>query len=396
MKKAGAVLAGLIVLVILCIAVFYNSNSSSKQKIKNSQKEVYGSIEATEVDVNVKIPGKVGNILVDEGDIVKAGDIIAEFEAENIKAKVKQAEAIYNAADSKNRQAKIAYEAQMKQSAAVVKQAESALAAANSQLKKVKGGARPQQIAQAGLLVEQAKNGYEYSKITYERMEQLAKQNLIAQQKMDGAKTEMEVAKSKYKTAKEQYNLVKEGAQKEDIESATALVGQAQAALALANAAKLQVELRKQDIDASKAQMEQARGAIEEAQSYMNDSRVTSPVSGVISMRSVDKGELVSTGMPIVSITDLKTMWLNVKISENSISQFNYGDSINVKIPGMKDKIYKGKITYIAVKPSYATEKATPEKGDKDIVYFAVKIKVENSNMKLKPGMTGAIIIEKE
>ena len=172
----------------------------------------------------------------------------------------------------------------MKQSAAVVKQAESALAAANSQLKKVKGGARPQQIAQAGLLVEQAKNGYEYSKITYERMEQLAKQNLIAQQKMDGARTEMEVAKSKYETAKQQYNLVKEGAQKEDIESANALVGQAQAALALANAAKLQVELRKQDIDASKAQMEQARGAVEEAQSYMNDSRVTAPVSGVISM----------------------------------------------------------------------------------------------------------------
>ena len=205
-------------MVVICIVVFYNSNSSSRQKIKNSQKEVYGSIEATEVDVNVKVPGKVGNILVDEGDMVKAGDVIAEFEAENIKAKVKQAEALYNAADSKNKQAKIAYEAQMKQSAAVVKQAESALAAANSQLKKVKGGARPQQIAQAGLLVEQAKNGHEYSKITYERMEQLAKQNLIAQQKMDGAKTEMVVAKSKYETAKEQYNLVKEGAQKEDIQ----------------------------------------------------------------------------------------------------------------------------------------------------------------------------------
>lgn len=396
MNKGKIILTIVIAAFIAAAALFYFSNRTSKLKNERALHEIFGSIEATEVDVNVKVPGKVADIAVEEGDFVREGERIATFEAENIKAKVKQAEAVYEAAVSKNRQAKVAYDAQAKQSEAVVKQAESALNAAKSQLKKVKGGARPQQLAQAGLLVEQAKNGYEYAKISYERLEQLAKENLVAQQKIDGAKTEMEVAKAKYETAVEQYNLVKEGAQQEDIDSASAVVGQAQAALAVANAAKLQIDLRKQDIEASKAQMEQAKGAVEEAKSYLNDSTVTAPVSGVVSMRSVDKGELVSTGMPIVTITNLKEIWLNIKVSENEISQFNYGEFVNVKISGLKGKIYKGKVTYIAAKPSYAVEKATPEKGSVDIVYFGVKIKLINEDLKLKPGMTGSIIIERE
>ena len=95
--------------------------------------------------------------------------------------------------------------------------------------------------------------------------------------------------------------------------------------------------------------------------------------------------------MPVVTISDIKNMWLNLKISENDISKFQYGKEIIVMIPAMGNKEYKGKISYIASKPSFAVEKATPEKGERDVVYFLVKVKIDNSDEKLKPGMTGAV-----
>lgn len=391
MKKASYILIVVIVLFALVTILFFKSNNKNAVKLRVDYPIIFGSFEAEENDVNVKVPGKVADIYVSEGDEVKAGDKIAVFEAENIKAKVEQARAVYSAAKDKNKQAKIAYEAQIKQSNATILQANSALEAANAQLSKVKAGARPQQLTQASLLVEQAKAAYELSKSNYERMEQLAKQNLIAQQKMDFAKTDMDVSKAKYDSAVEQFNLVKEGAQKEDIEAATAVTNQANGAVALANAAKMQIELRKQDIEASKAQMMQAEAAVKEAESYLNDSTIIAPISGIITSKNVDKGELVSTGMPVVTISDIKNMWLNLKISENDISKFQYGKEIMVMIPAMGNKEYKGKISYIASKPSFAVEKATPEKGERDVVYFLVKVKIDNSDEKLKPGMTGAV-----
>ncbi len=391
MKKASYILIVVIVLFAVVTILFFKSNNKNAVKLRVDYPIIFGSFEAEENDVNVKVPGKVADIYVSEGDEVKAGDKIAVFEAENIKAKVEQARAVYSAAKDKNKQAKIAYEAQIKQSNATILQANSALEAANAQLSKVKAGARPQQLTQASLLVEQAKAAYELSKSNYERMEQLAKQNLIAQQKMDFAKTDMDVSKAKYDSAVEQLNLVKEGAQKEDIEAATAVRNLANGAVALANAAKMQIELRKQDIEASKAQMMQAEAAVKEAESYLNDSTIIAPISGIITSKNVDKGELVSTGMPVVTISDIKNMWLNLKISENDISKFQYGKEIMVMIPAMGNKEYKGKISYIASKPSFAVEKATPEKGERDVVYFLVKVKIDNSDEKLKPGMTGAI-----
>lgn len=391
MKKASYILIVVIVLFALVTILFFKSNNKNAVKLRVDYPIIFGSFEAEENDVNVKVPGKVADIYVSEGDEVKAGDKIAVFEAENIKAKVEQARAVYSAAKDKNKQAKIAYEAQIKQSNATILQANSALEAANAQLSKVKAGARPQQLTQASLLVEQAKAAYELSKSNYERMEQLAKQNLIAQQKMDFAKTDMDVSKAKYDSAVEQFNLVKEGAQKEDIEAATAVKNLANGAVALANAAKMQIELRKQDIEASKAQMMQAEAAVKEAESYLNDSTIIAPISGIITSKNVDKGEIVSTGMPVVTISDIKNMWLNLKISENDISKFQYGKEIIVMIPAMGNKEYKGKISYIASKPSFAVEKATPEKGERDVVYFLVKVKIDNSDEKLKPGMTGAV-----
>ena len=108
MKKASYILIVVIVLFAVVTILFFKSNNKNAVKLRVDYPIIFGSFEAEENDVNVKVPGKVADIYVSEGDEVKAGDKIAVFEAENIKAKVEQARAVYSAAKDKNKQAKIA------------------------------------------------------------------------------------------------------------------------------------------------------------------------------------------------------------------------------------------------------------------------------------------------
>lgn len=393
MKRKGIVF--LIIFLIAGIFAFtlMKNDSERTQKIKDDG-IISGVLETDEVDINVKVAGKILEIKVDEGDNVKKGDIIATVEAENIEAKLEQAKALVGIAQTRVKQAEIAYNAAKEQSDAQILQANGAYSAAQAQLKKAQKGARPQQLQQAQELVTQAKEGYEYAKVSYDRIQTLFKEGAISQQKLDGAKAEYEVAKSKYNTAKEQYNLVKEGAQKEDISAAEALVSQAEGMVNLAGVTKLSINARAQDVIAAKEQLLQAQGGVNEILSYLNDSTIKSSKNGTITSKNAEDGELVSTGMPIVTIADLKEIWANIKISENYIGNFKVGDTVDVIIPGENNKIYKGKITTISSKPSYATERASQEKGEKDVVAFTVKIKLDNSNLRLKPGMTASIKVK--
>lgn len=393
MKKVYMFLVGFIVIGAISFSLL--KDNERKNKEDQDILTVSGILETNETDVNVKVGGKILEIMVEEGDTVKKGDIIATVEAENIVAKLEQAKALLGIATTRVEQSKIAYEAQKEQSESQIQQATGAYSSAKAQLTKAKKGARPQQLEQAKELVVQAKEAYEYTKATYDRLKKLYDEGVIPQQKIDGAKAELEVSKAKYNTAQQQYDLVKEGAQKEDISSAEGLVMQAEAMVNLANVTKLQVSAKEQDMIAAKEQLIQAQAGVNEVMSYLNDSTIKAPVDGTITVKNADNGELVSTGMPVVSIANLKDIWANIKVKESTIADIKIGDTIDVIIPGDNNKVYKGKVTSISSKASYATERATQDKNEKDVVAFTVKIKLENSDLRLKPGMTATLKLKK-
>jgi HlyD family secretion protein len=146
-----------------------------------------------------------------------------------------------------------------------------------------------------------------------------------------------------------------------------------------------------QTLDKARTDLEQARAAYDEVQSYLNDCRVKAPISGTVTLKTVENGELVSTGMALVTISDLRDMHAEVKIRETALEQFPIGQRIPVKVMGVPHRVYQGKVYYISPKPSYATERAYQEKGEKDVVSFLVKIKLDNSDGKLYPGMTAIV-----
>ncbi len=393
MKKVYMFLIGFIIIGVISFSLL--KDTEKKNKDNQDVLTVSGVLETNEIDVNVKVGGKLLEIMVEEGDNVKKGDIIAMVEAENIEAKLEQAKALLGIAATRVEQSKIAYAAQKEQSESQIQQATGAYSSAKAQLTKAKKGARPQQLEQAKELVVQAKEAYEYTKVTYDRLKKLYDEGVIPQQKIDGAKAELEVSKAKYNTAQQQYDLVKEGVQKEDISSAEGLVMQAEAMVNLANVTKLQVSAKEQDMIAAKEQLIQAQAGVNEVMSYLNDSTIKAPVDGTITVKNADNGELVSTGMPVVSISNLKDVWANMKIKESAIANIKIGDTIDVIIPGDNNKVYKGKVTSISSKASYATERATQDKNEKDVVAFTVKIKLDNVDLRLKPGMTATLKLKK-
>ena len=393
MKKVYMFLIGFIIIGVISFSLL--KDTEKKNKDNQDVLTVSGVLETNEIDVNVKVGGKLLEIMVEEGDNVKKGDIIATVEAENIEAKLEQAKALLGIAATRVEQSKIAYAAQKEQSESQIQQATGAYSSAKAQLTKAKKGARPQQLEQAKELVVQAKEAYEYTKVTYDRLKKLYDEGVIPQQKIDGAKAELDVSKAKYNTAQQQYDLVKEGVQKEDISSAEGLVMQAEAMVNLANVTKLQVSAKEQDMIAAKEQLIQAQAGVNEVMSYLNDSTIKAPVDGTITVKNADNGELVSTGMPVVSISNLKDVWANIKIKESAIANIKIGDTIDVIIPGDNNKVYKGKVTSISSKASYATERATQDKNEKDVVAFTVKIKLDNADLRLKPGMTATLKLKK-
>lgn len=301
-----------------------------------------GVIEAKEISINSKIPGRIAKLHVEEGKEVKAGDLLVEIASDELKAKEEQAKAVIEAA-------KAAYQA-----------AKGQVAAANAMLAKAQNGAREQEIAQAQAY-------YDLMTKTFERVEKLYEKGAVSAQKKDEVKTQLEVAA-------QQLSIAKEGARSEDISGAQALVAQA---LAMEQAAK--------------GKLEQAQAALQEVQAYLKDTKITSPIHGTVTVINADEGELVSTGMPIATVTDLNDTWVEVKVKETDLAKISLGQHVEVKIPSFTDDIFTGKVVRINQKPDFATKRSTNDNGEFDILSFGVKIQLENKDKIFRPGMTAFV-----
>lgn len=305
-----------------------------------------GVIEAQEVSINSKIPGRIVKLYIEEGKEVKAGDILVEISSDELKAKEDQARALVQEAQASYNAAKGQVEA------------------AQAVLEKAKSGARKQEIAQA-------QANYDLWQKTYDRVQKLYEKGAVSAQKLDEVRTQLEVAA-------QTLSMAKEGARSEDISSAQAMVVSAQG-----------ME------QAARAKLQEAQGGLEEVQAYLKDTKIKSPISGTITEIDADEGELVSTGMSIATVTDLNDVWVEVNVKETDISKISLGQKVKVKIPSYSGELFSGEVVRINQKPDFAVKRATNDNGSFDIQAFGVKIKLDNSKKVLRPGMTAFVQFSK-
>ena len=285
---------------------------------------IQGEVEVSEYRVSSKVPGRILELRVKEGDYVHVGDTLAILDAPEVEAKKTQAQSAEDAA------------------------------AALSDL--AEAGARKEQVAGAYQLWQQAKAGAEVAKKTYDRVQRLFDEGVMTAQKRDEALASYKALEAQEKAAKSQYDMAVNGA-------------------------------RQQEKRAAQAQVNRARGAVQEVQSYIRETVQISTVEGEVSNIYPKVGELIGTGSPIMSISIMSDLWGTFNVREDQLNGLKVGDTFTAFLPAFNKEL-KMKVFYIKDEGSYAVWKATKANGQYDLKTFEVKARPEETFEGLRPGMS--------
>ncbi len=286
---------------------------------------IEGQVEGTNVRISGKLPGRVHDLYVQEGDTVHAGDTLVHIHSSVAEAQLGQAEAMREVASSQNR--------------------------------KIDAGTRRQIISAAEDMLRQAEAGVTIAKKTYDRMERLFAEGVIPEQKRDEAKAAYDVAVGARDAAASQLSLARAGAQREDKESAEALV--------------------------------QAAGSgVDQVLAVLDDSYLTAPFDGTIDQIYPEEGELVSLGAPIMSLLRTDDRYVVFNVREELLDRLTMGKEIEVMIPALGKKKINVKIYYIRDMGSYATWRSTKSTGSYDSRTFQIKARPTEDVPGLRPGMS--------
>lgn len=291
---------------------------------KSEPEIIQGYVEVSEYRVSSKVPGRVLELRVKEGDYVNVGDTLAIIDAPDVKAKLTQAESAESAASAMDQMAN--------------------------------NGARREQINGAYALLQQAKAGLEIAQKSYNRVQRLYDEGVMSAQKRDEAFANYKAIEAQVKAAQSQYDMAVNGARREEKMAAA-------------------------------AQVNRAKGAVQEVNSYISETMQTAQKAGEVSDVYPKEGELIGTGSPIMSVSSLDDMWGTFNVREDQLNGMRIGSVITAYAPAFKKDI-KMKVYYIKDQGSYATWKATKANGQYDLKTFEVKARPVTKVEGLRPGMS--------
>ena len=285
---------------------------------------IQGQVEVSEYRVSSKVPGRILEIRVKEGDFVKAGDTLAIIDAPEVRAKMHQAQGAEGAASAMQQMAQ--------------------------------NGARKEQIQGAYQLLQKAKAGLEIAEKSYNRVQRLYDEGVMSAQKRDEAYANYKAMQATHEAAKSQYDMA-------------------------VNGARLEEKM------AAQAQVERAKGAVQEVNSYIGETVQLAQMDGEVSNIYPKVGELVGTGSPIMTISMMDQMWGTFNVREDQLAGMQIGSEITAYIPAFEKEV-KMKVYYMKDQGSYAVWKATKANGQFDLKTFEVKARPVETIEGLRPGMS--------
>jgi HlyD family secretion protein len=285
--------------------------------------EASGTLEAVEVNVSAKVPGQIQTLFVDEGSLVKSGDTLAILDHATNDIELQQAKAGVDLADA--------------------------------QYKLLVIGTRSEDLRQAEEGLRQAASTYKTAKDDYERTKALFATKSVTQKDLDDAESKYTIAQAANTSAEQ-------------------------------NLQKLRHFARPEDIAAAKARLDQAAAGADLLRKEISDAHIIAPVSGTVTHKPVEAGELVSVGTTIATISRLETLNLMIYVSDTELGRVQLGGSADLVIDTYPDKTFPGKVIYISPIAEF-TPKNVQTKEDRTKLVFGVKLEVDNKDGILKGGM---------
>ncbi|MGY6552882.1 MAG: HlyD family secretion protein [Erythrobacter sp.] len=287
--------------------------------------QVQGIVDARELRVASKVTGRLAQIHVEEGQMVKAGQLLATIDSPEARAKEAQVSAVVDAAEA--------------------------------QASKAEAGARSTEIAAAEAQWRRADAAAELARVTFERVERLANEGVVPGQKRDEARTNMIAAQQAARAARAQYDTAISGA-------------------------------RREDKRAAEAQANQARGAAAEVAVALAETAVLAPAAGEVGRRLAQPGELVGAGFPIMYVTQTTSPWVTLILREDQLNGIAMGSELAGAIPALKVAKARFKVSFMAPAGDYATWRATRQSSGFDIKGFEVRLMPVQPVKGLRPGMS--------
>ena len=294
---------------------------------------IQGEVDATDVSVAAKIPGRVAQILVREGQSVVRGDLVVVLDSPELDAKMAQAEA--------------------------------AAQAAEAQQQKAEHGTRSEEIRVAYNQWQKALAAAELATKTFNRVDRLNADGVLPAQKRDETEAGLKAARETAEAAKAIYDMALAGARREDRRAAAALVAQ-------------------------------ANGAVSEVEAIRKETRLSAPIDGEVTLRVVEAGEVVSAGFPLVKIVDLNDVWVVFHLREDLLAGIRMGTRLTARIPALADRSVTLAVDYIAPMGDFAAWRATRAQGDFDLKTFEVRARPTGPVDGLRPGMSAIVPLPAE
>jgi HlyD family secretion protein len=317
--------------------------------------QLIGTVDANEVVVSSRIPGRIQTLPVDEGDDVKAGQMLATIESQDLAAATNAAKASTLSQQYKLQEMSDTERQTRGSTSSQVVNAEAQLRAARATL-------------------VQAQANYEHQQADTTRTVALAKQGVMSEQAHDEAVTSLNAAKAAVDTAQEN-------------------VSAAEASVRLARANMIQAEAAAKTVAATRSDVQNAQALLDQAQVTQGYSQIVAPVSGKVNVRAARQGEVVAAGTPIVTITDLTQTWVYAPLPETEADAVQIGDSLRVVMPSGAN--IQGKVITKSAEADFATQRDVSRR-KRDIKTIKLKLLIDNPGMKYVPGMIAQVYVPKD
>ena len=316
--------------------------------------QLIGTVDANEVVVSSKIPGRIQTLLVDEGQDVKAGQLIAVIESDDLAAARKAAEATV----SSNRW-KLGETVETEHQT----RGETSNATVNAEA----------QLRATRAALAQAQANYDHQQADTSRIVALAKQGIMSEQASDDAATSLQATKAAVDAAREN-------------------VAAAEASLRQARAHELLTNVAARTVDSTRDEVENARALAQQAKVQLGYAQVYAPVTGKVNVRAARQGEVVTVGAAIVTIMDLTQTWIYAPLPETQADAVQIGDSLRVVMPS--GATLQAKVINKAAEADFATQRDVSSR-KRDIKTIQLKLLIDNFEKRFVPGMTAEVYIPK-
>jgi HlyD family secretion protein len=372
----------LILLVAAVVTIVHYRNLQSDDGILRAS----GTIEATKVDVSFQIGGRVAEVIATEGHPVKSGDVLARLDSNELQAHVNQIKASLDVAMKQILQQKSTVEMRHDIVESTINQSQSETEAARMTLERVRNGARPEEIRVAEALVTQAEADLERRKSDFKRMSDLKEKDVVSQQEFDAAQSAYRMAETNVAAARERLALAKEGARKEDVAEAAARLRAAQAGSAVAEAGRQSINIERQALESMLAHQRELEAQLDAVKTQLTYTEIHAPLDGVVITKNVESGEVVNPGTPVVSIANIDALWMNIYIPETQTGFVKLGQEVRVHVDSFPGETFKGKISFVSSESEF-TPKTIQTQEERIKLVYRVKVSLENTGQRLKPGM---------